>query len=84
MPRARTTYPKDRCDEKLKRLVEDWGYDTLEELLTEAASDSVVPGACMNAACDYTTDVEPDQDQGHCEVCESPTVQSCLIIASVI
>jgi hypothetical protein len=60
------------------------GYDTLEELLEAVFSDSVSPGICMNDGCDYTTEVEPDQTQGWCEVCGTNTVKSAPILAGII
>jgi hypothetical protein len=60
------------------------GNDTLEELLEAVFSDSVSPGICMNDGCDYTTEVEPDQTQGWCEVCGTNTVKSAPILAGII
>ena len=57
---------------------------SVEELLRQANFDSVSPGICVNQGCDYTADVEPDQDKGYCEVCETNTVQSALILAGLI
>ena len=57
---------------------------SVEELLRQANFDSVSPGICVNQDCDYTADVEPDQDKGYCEVCETNTVQSALILAGLI
>jgi hypothetical protein len=44
--------------DKLEKLVESEGYETLEELLEASFSDSVSPGICMNEDCDYTVEVE--------------------------
>jgi hypothetical protein len=66
---------------KLDQLLEIEGYDTLEELLEAVFSDSVSPGICTNEGCDYTTEVEPDQDGGWCEVCGTGTVKSAPILA---
>lgn len=49
---------------KLGHLMQLEGYDSREELLSAAASDSVSPAICLN---DYTTEMEPDQDGGFCE-----------------
>jgi hypothetical protein len=54
------------------------------ELFAAVLSDSVSPGICINPGCNYTTDVEPDQDRGYCEVCRTQTVQSALILAGLI
>lgn len=65
---------------KLKDLAEANGT-TVDEMLEEAAYDSVAPGICTNPLCDYTSDVEPDQDCGWCENCGTNTVKSCLVLA---
>jgi hypothetical protein len=69
---------------KLDLLTESEGYDDVLDLLTAAMTDSVCPGICMNGACDYTTEVEPDQDRGWCESCRTNTVKSALILAGLI
>ena len=66
---------------KLEELANSEGMD-VEEMLEQAVIDSVVPGICMN--CDYITGVEPDQDKGYCEFCNTQTVQSCLVLANII
>lgn len=68
---------------KLEQLAELAGME-LDELLEEAAIDSVCPGICMNLGCTYTTKVEPDQDKGWCEACETNTVESALMLAELI
>lgn len=69
---------------KLQQLTQDWGYDDELEMLQEATFDSVSPGICTNEGCDYSTEVEPDQAHGYCEVCETGTVQSALMLAGII
>jgi hypothetical protein len=69
---------------KLEQLVAIEGYRCLEDLLREAAIDSVCPGICVNTDCDYSTEVEPDQDRGYCESCVTQTVKSALILAGFI
>ena len=49
-----------------------------------AALDSVSPAICMTEGCDYTCEMEPDQDRGWCEVCGTNTMKSALILAGVI
>ena len=44
----------------------------------------IVPGICTTEGCDYTVGVEPDCVEGWCEACDTPSVQSCLILAGVI
>jgi hypothetical protein len=68
---------------RLSGMADQYGV-TLEEMLGEAVFDGISPGICVNDGCDYTTDVEPDQDRGWCEVCRTNTVQSALILAGLI
>lgn len=56
----------------------------LRFLLAESSVKAAVPGICTNDGCSYTSDVEPDQAQGYCEVCKTQTVSSCLVLAGVI
>jgi hypothetical protein len=70
--------------DKLDILVEIEGYDSVEHLLAAVIMDSVSPGICVNPGCDYTTEIEPDQDRGYCEVCRTQTVKSALILAGII
>jgi hypothetical protein len=69
---------------KLEMLTASEGYDDVLELLAAATLDSVCPGICMNPGCDYTTEVEPDQDRGYCESCCTQTVKSALMLAGLI
>ena len=69
---------------KLRKLAESEGYETLNDLLEAAAYDCVAPAICTSPGCDYTTEMEPDQDRGYCEACGGQTVQSCLILAGLI
>ena len=65
---------------KLKDLLSIEGID--DDDMFSVANDSVQPGICINDDCDYTTQVEPDQEEGYCEECETNTVKSlqCLIL----
>jgi hypothetical protein len=69
---------------KLDRLVEIEGYDSFDDLLPAVAADSVCPAICLNDGCDYTAEMEPDQDRGWCEVCGTNTVASALVLAGII
>lgn len=69
---------------KLEQLAKLHGYDNFVEMLEEAVCDSICPGICTRPDCDYTTEVEPDQDAGWCENCGYNTVQSAMILAGVI
>lgn len=70
--------------EKLAQLTDHFGYIDEMAMLEYAAIDSVVPGICLNDGCDYSTDVDPNQERGWCETCETNTVMSCLILADII
>ena len=69
---------------KLMTLCDHEGFDSLEDLLQAAATDSVCPAICMTEGCDHTAEMEPDQDQGFCEVCGGNTVTSALVLAGLI
>ena len=69
---------------KLAKLVEIEGYDSAEELLEAVFSDSVSPAICMNKGCNFTCEMEPDQDRGHCEECHSNTMTAAPVLAGVI
>ena len=69
---------------KLDQLVESEGFESLDALIAATISDSVSPAICMNEGCDYTAEMEPDQDRGWCEVCGTNTVASALILAGFI
>ena len=69
---------------KLAKLIESEGYGTLEEMAEAIVSDSVSPAICVEPDCDYTTEMEPDQDAGYCEACGKNTVQSALVLAQII
>lgn len=68
---------------KLNTLAHSYGM-SVSELLEEYALDSCVPAICMNSDCDYTTEMEPDQTRGYCEVCGKNTVKSALVLAGMI
>jgi hypothetical protein len=81
--RATLTSPPAPVTEadKLAELLEQEGYDTAEEFAEAALFSGTVTGICMAAECDYTTEVEPDQDEGYCEACDTQTVMSGLTLA---
>ncbi len=68
--------------DKLKTLAEYEGFDSVENLLEAASCDSVSPGICT--ICDYTTEVEPDQSEGWCEVCNTGSVRSAQVLAGIM
>ena len=49
---------------KLNQLANDWGYDNPEDMMMDCIHDSAHPAICMNEDCDYSTEMEPDQDRG--------------------
>jgi hypothetical protein len=60
------------------------GYKRFHDLLKGSASDSLCPAICMTEGCDYTTEMERDQDAGYCERCGGNTVTSALVLAGLI
>lgn len=68
--------------ELLEKLASQWGM-AVDEMLEQALYDSVAPGICTTCQ-DYSTEVEPDQRKGWCEVCCTPTVKSALVLARLI
>jgi hypothetical protein len=69
---------------KLRTLADTEGFETIEALLEASARDSVSPSICTNPECDYTCEMEPDQDSGWCEECDENTMASALILAGLI
>jgi hypothetical protein len=63
---------------KLAKLIEIEGYDTLEELLEAVFSDAVSPAICMNEGCDFSCEMEPDQDAGYCDECRTNTMKAVI------
>lgn len=71
-------------EDKMAKLLEIEGFDTDHAFLEEFVTDSTCPSICMNDGCDYTEDLEPDQDRGHCPECNTGTLQSGLVLLGVI
>jgi hypothetical protein len=69
---------------KLAKLIAIEGYESIEQLAEAILSDSVSPAICMNEDCDFTCEMEPDQDAGYCEECRTNSMQSALILAGLI
>lgn len=70
---------------KLMKLCDLEGFKSLDDLLLAVAlKDSVCPAICTTEGCDHTANMEPDQDQGFCEVCGGNTVVSVLVLAGLI
>ena len=71
-------------DRKLDKLLEIEGYDDIADLAAAVVGDSVSPAMCMNEGCDFTCEMEPDQDRGWCEECKTNTMKSALVLAGLI
>ena len=72
-----------KTESKLDTLARQEGL-SIDELLEACAMDGVSPGICRRPGCSYSTEVEPDQGAGWCEVCGTPTVVSALRLAGVV
>ena len=77
-------HPRSLQREKLQTLAELEGFEHPEDMIEEASTDSVCPAICMNPGCDNTAEMEPDQDQGWCDECETGSMKSALMLAGVI
>jgi hypothetical protein len=69
---------------KLAKLIEIEGYDSSDELLEAVFSDAVSPAICTNEGCEFTCEMEPDQDAGYCEECRTNTMAAAPILAGLI
>jgi hypothetical protein len=69
---------------KLARLIEIEGYDNLQDLAEAVFSDAVSPAICANEGCDFTCEMEPDQDAGYCEECRTNTMKAAPVLAGLI
>ena len=69
---------------KLVKLAEIAGLPNVADLVERAAYEPTAPGICSNQGCDYSREVQPDQDRGWCEVCGASTVKSSLVLANLI
>jgi hypothetical protein len=70
--------------EKLMALCKVEGFRSLDDLLGIAVAGPGCPAICMTEGCDHTAEMEPDQDQGHCETCGGATMTSALVLAGLI
>ena len=69
---------------KLMTLCDREGYKRFNDLVKASMCDSLCPAICMTEGCDYTTEMEKDQDAGYCESCGGNTVTSALVLAGLI
>lgn len=75
---------QDAKTTKLQALAESTGYASVDTMLQDRITDSVVPAICIDPDCSYTTEMEPDQDRGWCEACGRNTVASAFVLAGLI
>lgn len=69
---------------KSEQLADFEGYDSVEEMVEDFHADSLVPAICMNPGCDFNTHYEPDSTEGFCELCETNTCRSILVLEGII
>jgi hypothetical protein len=69
---------------KLTKLLEIEGYESVENLIEAVFSDSVSPAICMNEDCNFTCEMEPDQDAGYCEECHTNRMKAAPVLAQII
>ena len=74
----------EQSAKKLAQFLNIEGYDDIADLAEAILSDSVSPAICMNADCDYTCEMEPDQDRGWCDECRTNSIKSALVLAGLI
>ena len=72
---------------KLAKLRDIEGFDNENDLFAAAIADSVSPAICCNPEkpeCNYTAEMEPDQDRGWCEECSANTMVAALVLGGLI
>ena len=69
---------------KLATLIESEGFENNMDFIEAFITDSVCPAICMNEDCDYTCNLEPDQDEGWCDECGTHSMQSGLLLMGLI
>lgn len=63
--------------EKLEECMHQNGYECVTTFMEYCMFGGGIPnGICMEPGCDYTTEVEPDCEDGWCEVCQTNTVKA--------
>jgi hypothetical protein len=72
------------AEEKLAQLLEHEGYDDIAELAEAIFSDSVSPAICMNEGCNFVCEMEPDQESGWCDECNTNSMNSALVLAGLV
>jgi hypothetical protein len=74
----------DLRQQKLAKLLKIEGYDDVADLIEVVFSDAVSPAICCNPGCNYTCEMEPDQDRGWCNECHTNTMVAAPVLAEVI
>jgi hypothetical protein len=74
----------DLSQAKLQKLVTIEGFKDDTSLFEAVVFDTVCPAICINDGCDYSAEMEPDQDRGWCEVCGTNSMKSALVLAGLI
>ena len=69
---------------KLSTLTEDWGYESTFSLVEDYMDEGLMPAICMNKGCNYSTEMEPDQDRGWCENCNTNSLSSASVLMGII
>jgi hypothetical protein len=70
--------------QKLMKLCDIEGFENVEDVLFSSITDSVCPAICMTEGCDHTAELEPNSQEGYCEVCGGNTMVSALVLAGLI
>jgi hypothetical protein len=72
--------------QKLAKLVAVEGLGDVTELFDVSLFDNRpgAPSICMNEDCNYTCEMEPDQEEGWCDECRTNSVMSGLVLAELI
>jgi hypothetical protein len=72
-------------NESLELLAAQYGYESGMDLIAHHAMESVVPAICANLDCDeYSSDLEPDCENGFCDYCGESSMDSCMVLAGII
>lgn len=70
---------------KLRDLADIEGFEgDTTSFVEQCMMEDRYPAICTNPGCDYTDEMEPDQDRGWCEECKAGTMKSVLVLAGVI
>lgn len=59
-----------------------YGFKDFNSMLGHYILEGVMPAVCLD--CDHTEELEPDQEHGWCEACNSNEMVSAAVLAGVI